>query len=177
MDESKTRIAKHLKTLGRDMKIRPCQPEDLEVIMDMGQRAWTQIRAMSREALGEELYAHLNPNPEKGKGNQIARHAEKHPEWTWVCEVDGRRVGFITFFINHDTGVGEILNNAVDPASGLKGVGQFMYRAVLDRFRAEGLKCAKVRTGLDEAHAPARRAYERAGFDRRLDDVTYFRTL
>lgn len=159
------------------MNIRPCKPEDLEVIMDIGQRAWTQIRAMSQEALGDELYAQLHPDPENEKGKQIAIHAEKYPDWTWVCEANGQRIGFITFVIDLEQGVGEILNNAVDPEAGLKGVGQFMYRAVLNRFRAEGLSCAKVETGLDEAHAPARRAYERAGFTHSLDQITYFRKL
>ncbi|WFB36978.1 GNAT family N-acetyltransferase [Kiritimatiellota bacterium B12222] len=159
------------------MKIRPYKPEDLADIMDIGQRAWTEIRKMSREALGEEIYTHLNPHPCTSKGKQIADHAQKFPEWTLICEHEGRCVGFVTFSINRERAVGEILNNAVDPEAGLKGAGQLMYRAVLDRFRGEGLFCAKVHTGLDEAHAPARRAYERAGFDRQLHDVTYFQKL
>ena len=36
---------------------------------------------------------------------------------------------------------------------------------------------AKVATGLDDAHAPARRAYERAGFDIKVEDVTYYKKL
>ena len=34
-----------------------------------------------------------------------------------------------------------------------------------------------VSTGLDEGHAPARRAYERAGFEKHLDSVTYCKML
>ncbi|MBT4097360.1 MAG: GNAT family N-acetyltransferase, partial [Gemmatimonadetes bacterium] len=34
-----------------------------------------------------------------------------------------------------------------------------------------------VGTGLDDAHAPARRAYERAGFDIAQQDVTYYKKL
>ena len=40
-----------------------------------------------------------------------------------------------------------------------------------------GQKVVKVFTGLDWAHAPARRAYERAGFKRHLDSTTYFMEL
>jgi metal-dependent HD superfamily phosphatase/phosphodiesterase len=36
---------------------------------------------------------------------------------------------------------------------------------------------AKVGTGLDYAHARARRAYERAGFDIRHEEVTYYMKL
>ena len=39
------------------------------------------------------------------------------------------------------------------------------------------IKVAKVTTGLDWAHAPARRAYERAGFKRHLDSTTYYLDL
>lgn len=159
------------------MKIRPYQPEDLNEISDIAQRAWQPIRTMTRKALGEDLYVHLNPDPENGKRKQIADHIHMYPGCTLVCEAGGRQVGFVTFVIDRKKGVGEILNNAVDPEAGLKGVGQLMYRAVLDRFREEGLFCAKVHTGLDEAHAPARRAYERAGFNRSLHGVTYYRTL
>jgi hypothetical protein len=46
-----------------------------------------------------------------------------------------------------------------------------MYRAALDRFRSLGLRFAHVDTGLDDAHIPARRAYEAAGFDRAVPNV------
>jgi hypothetical protein len=36
---------------------------------------------------------------------------------------------------------------------------------------------ATVQTGLDEGHAPARRAYERAGFDISHSRITYYRKL
>lgn len=52
-----------------------------------------------------------------------------------------------------------------------------MYRAVLDRLRRAGAKVVKVSTGLDDAHAPARRACERLGFDRQLTHVSYFMEL
>ena len=52
-----------------------------------------------------------------------------------------------------------------------------MYRAVLAHFKERGMRFAKVQTGLDPAHAPARRAYELAGFDIRHEDVTYFKKL
>jgi ribosomal protein S18 acetylase RimI-like enzyme len=65
----------------------------------------------------------------------------------------------------------------VDPDCGLKGIGQQMYGAVFDYFRAHGMTYAQVQTGLDDAHARARRAYERAGFDIAHQDVTYYRKL
>jgi len=34
-----------------------------------------------------------------------------------------------------------------------------------------------VTTGLDYAHEPARKAYQRAGFSRKLESVTYYMEL
>jgi hypothetical protein len=39
------------------------------------------------------------------------------------------------------------------------------------------MRFAMVTTGLDEGHARARRAYERAGFDRSLHFLTYYKEL
>jgi hypothetical protein len=52
-----------------------------------------------------------------------------------------------------------------------------MYRHVLERFRGLGLRFAHVDTGLDDAHIPARRAYEAVGFDRAVPGVEYWQDL
>lgn len=38
----------------------------------------------------------------------------------------------------------------------------------------EGMKYATVSTGLDDGHAPARRAYEKMGFSKNLPSVKYY---
>ena len=159
------------------MSIRNFVPEDLPVITDIANRAWRTIKKMSRDALGDKLSDLLNPEGDNAvKGKQIEAFASKWPENIFICEEEGKVVGFITFHIT-DGKIGIIDNNAVDPDCGLKGIGQQMYRAVLAHFRAKGMKAARVTTGLDYAHAPARRAYERAGFNRKLESVTYYLDL
>jgi hypothetical protein len=54
---------------------------------------------------------------------------------------------------------------------------QQMYAFALDRFRSEGMRWANVDTGLDDGHAPARRAYERAGFDISISSIRYYKEL
>ena len=44
-------------------------------------------------------------------------------------------------------------------------------------FRAQGLRFAFVDTGLDDAHIPARRAYEAVGFDRRVPVAEFWQDL
>lgn len=157
--------------------IRNYQSADLQTIMDIGNRAWQGIYRMFRERYGDELFNIIVPDEQTEKGGQIKNHCKEHPDWVYVCEESGKIAGFVTFTFNHKTKIGEIGNNAVDPDCGLKGIGQQMYKAVLERFRKEGMKYAQVGTGLDEAHAPARRAYERAGFTIQHEKVVYFKKL
>jgi len=157
--------------------VRDYHPEDLATLKDIGNRAWRGIYRMYRETYGEELFAVLVPNPDTVKGEQIESHCTTHPDRVVVCVEHSRIVGFATFSIDAARRIGEIGNNAVDPECGLKGIGQLMYAEVFRRFRALGMRFARVRTGMDWAHAPARRAYERAGFTIRNEDVTYHMKL
>jgi ribosomal protein S18 acetylase RimI-like enzyme len=158
--------------------IRKYKPEDLAVIMDIGNRAWQYIIKLSRVNLGDNIYDSITTEPDDvRKGLQIKNYCETNPECVFICEEEVQIVGFITFMINEERGIAEIGNNAVDPECGLKGLGQQMYSAVLEHFRELNMKVAKVSTGLDDAHAPARRAYKRAGFDRSSKNVTYYMEL
>ncbi len=157
--------------------IRSYRTDDLETLADIGNRAWRSIYRMFRQTYGDELFSLLVADEWTSKGEQIRAHCARYPEWVFVCEEGDRIVGFATFRLDPVKSIGEIGNNAVDPECGLKGVGQQLYAAVLAHFREQGMRYAKVQTGCDEAHAPARRAYERAGFDIHHEDVTYFKKL
>lgn len=158
------------------MNMREYRPEDLHAVMAIANAAWQPIRKMSREALGDKLSDLFNPAGDAvSKGLQVKEQIDSGRYGIAVCEHEGRVVGFITW--NVEGPVGQICNNAALPDSGVKGVGQTMYQYVLQRFREAGAKVVKVVTGLDRAHAPARRAYERAGFTRHLDSTTYFMEL
>jgi ribosomal protein S18 acetylase RimI-like enzyme len=157
--------------------IRELRKEDVPVIADIGDKAWRGIYRMYRETLGEELFNIRCPDCETTKGEQIKAFCAAHPEWVLICEENGAIAGFITFQLDPGLKIGVIGNNAVDPDCGLKGLGQQMYKAALDFFRKNGMTHAQVTTGLDHAHAPARKAYERAGFNIRKEDITYFMKL
>ena len=157
--------------------VRSYKPDDLEVIMDIANRAWQPIYAMFRETYGDDLFSHICPDTTTSKGKQVESQCREHPEWIYVCEEQGNVVGFVTFWLEPESKVGVIGNNAVDPDCGLKGIGQAMYQKVLDYFRSKNMAYAKVLTGVDDAHARAQRAYERAGFDIHHDDRVYCKKL
>ncbi len=158
------------------MNMREYRNEDLESVMALANKAWQGIRKMSREALGDFISDIFNPAGDAlSKGLQLKEQIESGNYRIAVCEYEGKVVGFITWAVSGN--VAEICNNAADADAGVKGIGQTMYRYVLDDCKKSGAKVIKVTTGLDHAHAPARRAYERAGFKKHLDFTTYFMEL
>jgi N-acetylglutamate synthase-like GNAT family acetyltransferase len=112
--------------------IRNCRQEDMDCVGRLADAAWMGIYAMFRERYGEELFNLVTPNSHTSKSEQVLNYFRLHPDWIFVCEREGSVVGFITFFMHREKKLGEIYNNAVDPACGQKGVGQEMYAAVLN---------------------------------------------
>ena len=159
------------------MTIRPYRPEDLETIVDIADRAWRPINRAYQEAYGDDLYAILFPNPDTRVGENVKRGIEAHPGRTIVCEEDDRIIGFCNYWIDDEKKIGTIGYNAREPECKIKGIGRRMYAWVLEEFRRLGMRYAKVMTGLDDGHAPARRAYERAGFNISHGTVDYYMKL
>ena len=157
--------------------IRPLRPTDLDRAADIANRAWQPIFDAYRKAYGDALFAVLTPDRLTRKGVGVRRYVELHLGEAIVCEEGGEVVGFCTYGFDDERKIGIINNNAADPECGVKGVGQQMYRWVLAEFRRRGMRFAKVMTGLDEGHARARRAYERAGFNISHGMVTYYMRL
>lgn len=158
--------------------IRPGTPADVETAAEIAVAAWVPVFVEFRRRLGDDIYLALYEGWEESKRNQVRQAFAGHPDCLLVTEVAGRVVGFITFFVvDPARGLGEIGNNAVHPDFQGRGIGRRQYDRVFEELRARGARIVQVTTGLDEAHAPARRAYEAAGFDRELPKVTYFRTL
>lgn len=94
-----------------------------------------------------------------------------------VVTLGGRVVGFVSFTLDADKRTGEIGSNAVRPEHAGKGIGGWMYEHVLGRMRERGMALATVGTGGDPSHAPARRAYEKAGFGPAIPSVVLYKLL
>jgi ribosomal protein S18 acetylase RimI-like enzyme len=54
-----------------------------------------------------------------------------------------------------------------------RGIGGALLRRSLDLLREKGMTHAKVGTGLNEGHRPARMMYERAGFEPVMKSISY----
>ena len=161
------------------MIVRKFRPEDTEAVIALANTAWQPINKMSRDRLGNKIADIIRPAGDKiSKGLTIRRELSEYPQNFFVCEDDnGKIIGFSGCRMDFNSKIGIVGHNAADKTCGKKGIGQMLYKAVLAYFRENGMVIAQVFTGLDEAHAPARRAYRRAGFNRSLEHVTYYMEL
>jgi ribosomal protein S18 acetylase RimI-like enzyme len=161
--------------------LRLARANDMHQIDEITIICYTAIAESYIQMLGPDCYEVVKHDPhltwQERKTGQNHRLFADHPDWVWVLENDGRIIGFITFYLVPKQGYGHIDNNGVHPDYAGQGWGKFMYQQVLEHFRQEGLSYAHVDTGLDDAHIPARRAYESVGFNRRVPIVEYWQDL
>ena len=150
--------------------LRAARETDLVAIDLLTVRGYEPIQESFVAMVGEDIARMLQQGPwEERKCAQNRRLFAEHPEQVWVLEDADGVFGYLTFWLFPEHG--HLDNNVVDPARAGQGWATFMYRAALDRFRSLGLRFAHVDTGLDDAHVPARRAYEAVGFDRAVPNV------
>lgn len=159
------------------IEIRRVRSDEIGDICKIAVEAWRPIYDNYKKILGSKLFNILHRDWQAKKGSEIRRHFESYPDWMLITEMDGKIVGFITFILDKEKRIGIIGNNAVQPQCQRKGIGTMQYRKVLEIFRRNRMKFAEVTTGLDEAHTPARSAYEKLGFKRAIPTVTYYMEL
>jgi ribosomal protein S18 acetylase RimI-like enzyme len=161
--------------------LRHARDEDLEAVDALTVESYRAIQESFVAMLGEECYDAVRLEPElawdERKIQQNRRLYHEHPEQLWVLDEDGDVFGFVSFWLFPDKSYGHIDNNGLRADRVGQGWATFMYRQVLDHFREQGLRFAHVDTGLDDAHIPARRAYEATGFDRQVPTVDYWQDL
>ena len=158
--------------------IRPAHADDLPHVDVVRQAAFAPIFASFRAILGDALYALAQAREDEAQGELFVSLLAPASGWeVYVAELAGTVVGFVALQLNHDTHVGEIGLNAVHPDHAGKGIGTTMYDFAIARMQEAGMRVATVATGGDPSHAPARRAYEKAGFTVHIPSVWLCRTL
>lgn len=157
--------------------IRPAKDNDLEKIMKIAVAAWEPIYASFRKLAGDEIFEGIHSQWRKEKADQVSNHYKHYPETTLVTEYHDEVIGFITYNLFLPKKLGVIGNNAIKPEFQSRGFGTKQYEKVLEIFKENGMIFAEVTTGLDEAHAPARTAYEKVGFKQGIPSVRYYRKL
>jgi GNAT superfamily N-acetyltransferase len=158
--------------------IRPFEPGDLPGMQRVRQAAFEPIFQSFRDLVGEKIaaVAFADADAEQTKLlDELCAAGSGHD--VLVMAIGEEVVGFVSFTADPAKRIGEIGLNAVHPDQAGRGLGTAMYEHVLARMRALGMEAATVGTGADPSHAPARRAYEKAGFGPALPSLWLYRLL
>ncbi|WP_328461460.1 GNAT family N-acetyltransferase [Actinoplanes sp. NBC_00393] len=158
------------------IEIRPFTAADIDAVVEFALRAWAPVFESFEKVLGPEIFPLAYPNWLESQARDVTRTCTEHAEHTLVAVLDGRPVGFAASIYDEGASSGEIEMIAVDPEHHRQGIAAALIEESLGRMRAAGLKLAGVGTGGDPGHAPARAAYEKAGFTP-LPLVHYYQAL
>ena len=158
-----------------DFTIRPATAQDAEHVQAIAREAWGPIYAGYRDQLGDELFDLFFPDAIEKKVEAVRCNVESGT--CYVTELRGRIVGFIHYIYSEETRLASISHNAVLGEMRGHGIAARQYDFVFDVLRKRGAVGVRVQTGLDDAHAPARRAYGKAGFLKSTEAVTYYKKL
>ena len=160
-----------------DFLIRRVEDNDIEDVVQLSLLAWVPIFDSFKQILGHAIYSLIWPDWKTSQRSGIETVCRDREKYTvLVAEVEGKAVGFIGYELdmNEKTGVVELL--AVHPDYQNHEIGTELNEAALKEMSESGMIMARVETGGDPSHAPARRSYEKAGYTG-LPIVRYFKDL
>lgn len=161
-----------------DLHFRHARPEDESRLQAIRRSAFAPVFTSFRSILGDEIYDLAQRREDEAQESLLTSLLAADSGWAlYVAQSADEVVGFVAVHLDRKTYVGEIGLNAVDPTQAGKGIGTAMYAFAVARMKQAGMKVATVATGGDPSHAPARRAYQKAGFDVAIPSVWMCRKL
>jgi len=144
--------------------IRPIQESDTQELIALTLFAFEPIFDSFEKILGPDIFPVLYPDWRALHTKIVLDAIGDESIHFWVAEVHDKAVGLITYILNHENKHGEVHFLAVHPDFQNLGIGTALNLFVLEKFKEAGMILAEVGTGGDESHAPARKAYENAGY-------------
>jgi ribosomal protein S18 acetylase RimI-like enzyme len=160
-----------------DLRIRPVCDNDVEDLVHLSLLAWVPIFDSFERILGPNIYALIWPDwriSQRAAIETVCKDGGK--TIVLVAELEGMVVGFLAYELNIKDKIGEVQLLAVYPEYQNRGIGTALNTFALNEMRESGMKMARVETGGDPSHAPARRSYEKAEYTG-LPLVRYFKDL
>jgi len=134
--------------------------EDIDRIVEITRIAWGEV---TMHKLVEDRHGVVgNKRWDERKMEEVESGCRNNPSNVIVAVEENKVVGYATFGIDYNDKIGNIGNNAVDPAYRGRGIGTAMNKWIVDLFRKEGLKIAKVSTLVNDISA--QKVYEKNGF-------------
>ncbi len=159
------------------LHIRPACNEDIEDLVQLSLLAWAPVFRSFEQLLGPGIYRLIWPDWRTSQREAIETVCTDGDKTiVWVAEWEGRVAGFVAYQLDFKEKVGEVQFLAVHPECHNRGIGTALNTFALQKMKNSGMRMAKVDTGGDPSHAPARRSYEKAGYTP-LPLVRYFKDL
>lgn len=157
--------------------IRALEEHDIEGVVEFSLRAWEPVFTSVRNVLGDEVFLRLHPDWRASQAEAVRSSCTNPDRDVFIAVTDHRPVAFVAVALNafHDR-MGWIDIIGVDPDYQRRGISSQLTEFAIDHMRSHGMDIAVVETGGDAGHAPARAAYEAAGFTL-LPIARYFRIL
>ncbi len=158
--------------------IRRLTSDDVPIVVDFAVRAWAPVFESLETVLGAEMFARMHPDGWEGLQAAAVEATCNDPAMTtWVAtDAADAPVGFVSVVLHRDDHEGEIHMLAVDLGHQRRGIAARLTDHAVEWIAEQGLPLAAVATGGDPGHAPARAAYEAAGFTA-LPLVRYYKAL
>jgi len=161
----------------RDLAIVPYDAARREAVLALTLRAWAPVFPMMREDMPAYIYDAFYPQGwQTRQSADIDAVLEDGETDIRLALLGDDLAGFIGLRAHAQDRMGEVYVIAVDPDRQRQGIGAALLDFALDWMRERDLAIAMVETGGDRGHAPARAAYEGAGFTQ-LPIARFFRKL
>ena len=158
------------------MSIRPYDPSDADAVVHLSLRAWSPVFDSLKQVLLPDVWQSFYPDGWRVSQEKSVRDTCASADMkTWVAIEAGAVAGFVVVRF-HEGKLGEIYMIAVDPDYQRRGIAMTLTDFAVQHMKEAGMEIAMVETGGDPGHAPARAAYEKAGF-RVLPLARYFKKL
>jgi ribosomal protein S18 acetylase RimI-like enzyme len=158
------------------MNIEPYHSSHADAVVRLSLRAWSPVFDSLKEALEPNVWQQFYPDGWRVSQEKSVRDTCANADMkTWVAIETGTIAGFVVIRF-HEGNLGEIYMIAVDPEYQRRGISMALTDFAVQRMKEAGMQIAMVETGGDPGHAPARAAYEKAGF-RVLPLARYFKKI
>lgn len=158
--------------------IRQSKPGDLPALQGVRRAAFEPVFRSFRDIVGKKIAALAFTHTDAEQGRLLDDIcAAQSGQQVLVVTIGEEIVGFVSFKIDAATRTGEIGLNAVHPDHAGRGIETWMYQHVMARMQELGMALATVSTGGDVSHAPARRAYQKAGFGPAVPSIYLYKLL
>jgi ribosomal protein S18 acetylase RimI-like enzyme len=157
------------------MQIRSYEQRDLEAVIGLSLRAWQPVFESIETVMSRDVFRELHPDWRVTQRKAVEAVCTEPKARVWVAEANGAVVAFVAVTV-HSPQLGEVHMLAVDPDHQRQGLGAALTNFATDWLASQGISVAMIETGGDSGHAPARRTYEKCGFEP-LRVVRYFKRL